>query len=331
MSSVIVTTKQIDDVRPHSNADKLELAIVGGWQTVVPKGQYQPGQMVTFVPPNCIVPDAVAERWGIIKYLSSGRVRAIKLRGEPSYGFVVPPEGEPGRNIAESLGILAWQPPIKFSVGDAEPAHPLFHHYTDIENMRHYPDLIQDGEEVVYTEKIHGTNSRIAMVRTPEGELRLAGSRTMQRKNTENSLYWSPWMASGVEEAMTQAFAQCGSIVILFGEVYGKVQSLRYGLDKGIGYAAFDLCIDGRFLNYDEFCAATEGVQKAAPIHRGPYSLAESARLADGKSTIPGADHIREGVVVRPVIERHDPKVGRVILKYVSDAYLCGDFDASSE
>ena len=43
------------------------------------------------------------------------------------------------------------------------------------------------------------------------------------------------------------------------------------------------------------------------------------------------ADHIREGVVVRPSVERYNPKVGRVVMKYVSDDYLCGDFDGSSE
>jgi len=35
-----------------------------------------------------------------------------------------------------------------------------------------------------------------------------------------------------------------------------------------------------------------------------------------------GSDHIREGVVVRPTIERIDPKVGRAVLKYISDEYL---------
>ncbi len=33
---------------------------------------------------------------------------------------------------------------------------------------------------------------------------------------------------------------------------------------------------------------------------------------------------MREGVVVRPQSERHDPRMGRVILKYVSDSYLFG-------
>jgi hypothetical protein len=34
------------------------------------------------------------------------------------------------------------------------------------------------------------------------------------------------------------------------------------------------------------------------------------------------ADHIREGVVVRSLQERTNPKIGRVILKYLNDDYL---------
>jgi hypothetical protein len=41
-----------------------------------------------------------------------------------------------------------------------------------------------------------------------------------------------------------------------------------------------------------------------------------------GKTTMGSADHIREGVVVRPLEERTDPKIGRVILKYLNDDYL---------
>ena len=37
------------------------------------------------------------------------------------------------------------------------------------------------------------------------------------------------------------------------------------------------------------------------------------------------SNHIREGVVVKPLVERNDPKLGRVILKYVGDTYLFGD------
>jgi hypothetical protein len=44
--------------------------------------------------------------------------------------------------------------------------------------------------------------------------------------------------------------------------------------------------------------------------------------LSQGQSMIEGADHIREGIVVAPVIRRYDPSVGDVKLKFVNPKYL---------
>jgi hypothetical protein len=44
--------------------------------------------------------------------------------------------------------------------------------------------------------------------------------------------------------------------------------------------------------------------------------------LAEGPSLIPGANHLREGIVVKPMRERTDLEVGRVCLKVVSNAFL---------
>ena len=54
----------------------------------------------------------------------------------------------------------------------------------------------------------------------------------------------------------------------------------------------------------------------------GPYSFARVCELAEGPSTMPGADHVREGCVVRPLTERWDQAVGRVCLKVVGAGYL---------
>ena len=45
---------------------------------------------------------------------------------------------------------------------------------------------------------------------------------------------------------------------------------------------------------------------------------------ARGTSTI--ASHIREGIVIRPMIERWDAKVGRVVLKRINEKYLLKDY-----
>ena len=210
MSSVIADVVEIEAIHPHPNADRLFLARIKGWQAVIRKREdgspeFAPGERVVFIPPDSTLPREMAERLGVVSYLSErtnvegGRdlvVRRVRLRGEPSFGLVVrpdDPEWPVGTDVREHYGIGKFRPPVRFSAGDAEPSHPLFQRYTDIENLRNFPDVFAPGEEVVVSEKIHGTNARIGWV---EGAL-LAGSHGLQRKRPEpeamaTNTYWSP-------------------------------------------------------------------------------------------------------------------------------------------
>jgi RNA ligase (TIGR02306 family) len=334
MSSLIVEISKIQQVLPHPNAERLELAHVKGWQCVVPRGKYAPGNLIAYVPPDAILPVALSDRLGITKYLSNGRVRCARLRGEPSFGVIFDREDETwpeGLDVAEQYGITKYVPPMKTSVGNAERSHPLFVSYTEIENLRNFPTLFTDGEEVVVSEKIHGTNCRVGVIDVNGEKTWMAGSKGVRRKKPEDEnvaadLYWHPTSIPAVR-ALVETVARDSRQVILFGEVYGKVQSLRYGVPGGIAFRAFDLLVDGKYADYDRFaelCHA-HGVEVAPLVHRGPFALDVVKQLAEGDSVIPGAANIREGVVVRPVIERDDPKIGRVVLKYIGDGYLLGN------
>jgi hypothetical protein len=57
-------------------------------------------------------------------------------------------------------------------------------------------------------------------------------------------------------------------------------------------------------------------------LHIGPFDSAMVKALADGKSTVPGATNMREGVVIEPLVERRERGLGRVQLKIVSNAFL---------
>ena len=180
MSTLIVEVSRIDRVLPHPNADLLELAHIKGWQCVVPRGRYAAGSLVTYVPIDSVVPEPLAERLGVTKYLSKGRVRCARLRGEPSFGLIMDlevPAWAEGTDVRAHYGITKYVPPLKPSAGDAAEVHPLFVGYTDVENLRNFPAVFAEGEEVVVTEKIHGTNCRVGVV---EGE-RMAGSMEVRR------------------------------------------------------------------------------------------------------------------------------------------------------
>ena len=329
MSSLIVPVAEISNIRPHPNADSLDIAEVLGWQVVIKRGTFEAGERVVYFPIDTLLPVELSDRFGVTPYLSKQRIRATRLRGEPSFGLVMPVEDaswEVGQNVAEHYGAVKWEPPVREPRGGGGkfipnphqvPHHPLFAEYTEIENMRHYPEMLGEDEQVVITEKIHGTNSRIGMV---DGEW-VAGSHHVQR-GPGDDLYWSP---KPVVERLVEALAKYHKQVIVFGEIYGAaVQSLDYGKSGHEGYRAFDLLIDGRYVDYPTFRDLCQiyGVPRVPALWLREFSLETTKVLAQGKSQLDFANHLREGVVVKPLLERSNPKVGRVILKWVSDDYL---------
>ena len=331
MSSLIVPVTTIEDLQPHPNADRLELAQVLGWQLVVPKGQYQVGQKLVYFPIDTILPLELSERLGVTQYLSKQRVRCAKLRGEPSFGLAMPLDQDwpLGENVAEFYGVHKYEPPVRVSAGDAEKDHPLFVTYTEIENMRNYPAIFEPGERVSLSEKIHGTCARVGLI---EGEL-MAGSKQVRRRRPledrfATNTYWFPLSLEPVRR-LVEELGREHRQVILFGEIYGsKIQSFHYGLQGILGFRAFDLLLDGYYQDWPQFLktCAQYGVETVPALANIAFDLHEVKSFSEGKTQLMEQDaHIREGVVVRPERERHDPRVGRVILKYVSDSYLFGE------
>ncbi len=333
MSSLIVEICKIDQILPHGNAERLELAHIKGWQCVVPRARYTAGDLVTYIPVDSVLPDALADRLGVSKYLSKGRVRCARLRGEPSFGLIMDRENGAwplGTDVREHYGITKYIPPVKLSAADADVPHPLFDSYTEIENMRNFPDVFTSGEDVIVTEKIHGTNCRVGIVIEDGQAIEMAGSKQIRRKRPAElagDIYWFPWTVPGVGQLLHHVVSTGAKQAILFGEVFGRVQSLRYGVANGLAYRAFDLLIDGKYADFAEFDSLCRqfGVEQVPHAFVGAFDLTKIRELSDGPSLVDGAQNIREGVVVKPLVERINPKVGRVILKYVGDVYLFGE------
>lgn len=337
MSTIKVEVVEIQDVRPHPNADALELATLNGWQACVRKGAYKTGDAVVYFEQGTQLPRVTTDAIDVTKYLSEKTnidgervlvVHRIKLRGEPSFGLVVAPEPGMvvGQDVAAHYGATKFEPPIKVRAGDAEVDHPFFPRYTDMENMRSYPAVLNEGEQVVATEKIHGSNCRVAFVVEDGHMVFMAGSKTLRRKEPaegQTSTYWFPINNDlGVHGLFSRLYNEGHKQAVLYGEIYGQgIQSYTYG-QRGIAFRAFDLMVDGQYVDYDRFAFLCDehGIGRVPLIYRGPYTLSTIATLSDGPSILGGNG--REGVVVRPISERNHGKVGRVILKYVGDVYL---------
>jgi RNA ligase (TIGR02306 family) len=362
MSSLIVEVCAVEEIAQHPNADRIERVRVKNWWCVATKGYYKVGDKAVYVPPDSIISEELGQRWGIAKYCSplakdiSGerppglRVRASRFRGVSSFGTIQDPDDKTwpvGLDVCEHYGITKYEPPVKDSDGDTAPPVAAFHAYTDIENLGNFPGIFQDGEEVVVTEKLHGTNSRVGWVYHPHLESggfiwqRMAGSHGNRRKEFNDkgirSMYWMPFAVSDADCPVMTLLLQVGEIekaksaIICFGEIFGAgVQDMQYG-QKGKSFRIFDISVDGNYLDWKKlkgYVEADSALQLVPILYQGPFSMNKMNELVDGPTTVCKAEDIkepfkgREGIVIKPVKERFDPILGgRTILKYVSVDY----------
>lgn len=88
-TDAIALIEEVTNIKPHPNADKLEICEVGGYQCCIGIGTYKNGDKILYIPADMIISEKVAEKYNInTDFLgSNGRVKKIRLRGEPSFGY----------------------------------------------------------------------------------------------------------------------------------------------------------------------------------------------------------------------------------------------------
>jgi RNA ligase (TIGR02306 family) len=346
VSTFAVTAEQLT-IHKHPNADGLELAQVGLYRAVVPKGVYQTGDWALYIPEQAILPDSLIEELGLFGRLASkqkNRVKAIRLRGEMSQGIVCRPStfanvnlaNYQGKDFAGLLGITKWVPEIPTHMAGVMITAPELMNWIDIENIKRYPTMFAPGEPVVATEKIHGTCCLVTV--TAEGEVFVSskgnGSKGLAIVESETNLYWRAVREYRIAEIAANILTFTGAARVgIFGEVYGKgVQDLGYGANAGVvpGYAAFDIAVDmpGTGLHWistherDEL-AVTFRLPQVPVLYDGPYDQETLLKLAEGPTVLGNGSNIREGLVVRAKFERRSDVTGsRAIAKFISDGYL---------
>jgi hypothetical protein len=179
MSKHEVKVIRIEEILPHTNSDNLELTNVWGYQCVIRKGSHKVGDLMVFVEPDYKVNITRNE----FRFLDDGkakewqRITMRRFRGEPSYGLLIPaPQGSvEGDNVMELLGVERYEPPAPKGSGMASGVQAkgpdiTVPHY-DLENFKKYHELFNEGERVIFTEKIHGCLHADTVIDTDEGKL----------------------------------------------------------------------------------------------------------------------------------------------------------------
>lgn len=319
MSTHSVNVVRVGPVLPHPNADKLELTKVGEYTCVIPKGVYREGDLAAYIEPDYVVP--ATEQFAFLGTREKDRrVGAKKLRGIWSEGLLTaaPAGVVEGADVMEQLGIVRWEPPepgqpgwlgVKGpplgcleSVPEFIKAIPKY----DLENYKKYArQVLIPGEVLIVTEKLHGTNSRYVF---HDGRM-YCGSRTQWRKAEPTNVYWEALK----QNPQIERWCEDNPNAVLYGEIFGAVQDLRYGAADGeYRFASFDM--------YDEGVWWPPPPDMAVPqLGIGEYTPEQLYAWAEQDSTFGG---IREGLVIQPLDERTSPEIGRVKLKLVSNRYL---------
>jgi RNA ligase (TIGR02306 family) len=354
MSTHAVTVYRIGEIEKHPNADRLGLVRIEGFTAIVRLGDFSPGDLAAYIEPDYVVPDA--EPFLFLK--AKTRIRSQKLRGVWSQGLLIrAPEGaKEGDDVMARLGIVRYEPKTMFAQGNnntrsgqkRETSIALVPHKSlqgigiyDLENWRKHRKALEEGEPVVITEKIHGCNARFAF---REGKM-YAGSRTLWRKSGEQSFFAKCWehVKRWVKKShrpnidldkgnvwwrvlranpWIETFCRENPDVILYGEIFGDVQDLKYGAKPDeLFFLAFDVLGPAGYWSHERFAAALPAERRVPVLHVGAYCPEQTEAMSRMEvSTLAG--HLSEGIVIKPLEERWHPQVGRVALKLVSDAYL---------
>lgn len=195
MSEFKVEVVEINEILPIEGADRIERIKIKGYEVVSQKGKYLQGDLAVYIPEAGIVPMWILEAYDFkLAGAEKNRVKAIKLRGVVSQGILIPlmqyetypvqwrlvdGEGvahavEVGDDVADIVGVTKYEPEIPTHMaGNVWNAFGYTHRY-DVENIKNYPDVLQEGELVTITRKIHGCASEDTLVDTLEyGSIRI--------------------------------------------------------------------------------------------------------------------------------------------------------------
>jgi len=337
----------VTEITGHPNADRLMLAKVLGFTTVITKGSFNVGEQAWFIETDSVLPPELEQRilGGSKISLSAGRVRAAKIRGVVSEGILV----HMGMlSDADVNSILKFEPPTREQTGTHKDRQKYRREYTteipryiDTVRLEKVPKIFGDDERVHITSKLHGTSVRYGWAQlvpqtwwawTKVWLRRIIGGATEEFVcGTRNVDIGTPPLYHEVAERLDLA-AKIPRGMVVFGEIIGPGIQKHY--DYGYMLPAlrvYAIQRDGKYLDYEAFREITRELK----LH--PVPLLWTGYWGDIKDKLPALldKHnvetieelngcpCREGLVIGTMVERPDRLAGsRAIVKYINPEYL---------
>lgn len=315
----LATVRRIREIKNIIGADRIQLAIVDGWNVVVRKDEFKVDELVLYFEIDSWVPHDVAPFLSdpnlekFYEGVRGNRLKTKKLRGETSQGLILPltrslkmefyhavaPNRMPieDDDFTDILGILKWEPEIpeemkKIAVG----AVPWFVPSTSLDRIQNIRDVSIFEETYEITEKLDGM--ALAIKETDDGSLRIF-SRGWELKYSEDSIF-----ARGVKTIEKNMEGTCGYVVQ--GELIGPgIAKNKYMLDelRFYVYKIYDIA-NRKYVSPEmrrQMCAMKKFnhvpvIDEDFVIDHSFDPIDSILKLADGKSEIK-SKVLREGLV----------------------------------
>ena len=218
MSEHVGYVVQINELHPHSNADRLQIATIFGASVIVDLS-VKLGDLGVYFPIDLQLSEEYCAQNNLVRkkdengnniggYLDPDKrnIRAMKLRGEQSEGLFMPLEslkytGETKFEVGQKIEIVNGHEICrkyipkgnKTAAGPREgnrtrkksvPIAPLFAEHADTEQLVYHLDDLRVGDLIEITLKMHGTSGRTGYLPKFQGYKRTFWDKLFRREGT---------------------------------------------------------------------------------------------------------------------------------------------------
>ena len=343
MSRKLASIQKIYKIEPIEGADRIELAHVLGWQCVVNKGQFQPGdpgvyfEIDSFLPIRPEFEFMRASSYKKTDLMGEGfKLRTQKFRGQLSQGLLlpvsqfpeIPPDAEVGMDVTDILEVRKWEIEEKATTGGTVIGTlPYDIPHTDETRVQAEPELIQSfaGLEYYISTKMDGSSHSIGI---DDNGLHVCGH-NYEYKDDGTSSFYNLVKERGYLEKMKQFAVENGiRTLTIQGELCAPgIQQNRLKL-KAPEWYVFTIRENGRRVGLkrmQEICKVltmtTVPVEEIDTDLPSKYPTVEALlERADGNYPNGGK---KEGIVIRPTEPVYSELIGAELsMKVVSNKYL---------
>lgn len=336
MERKLASIQKIISIQEIPGAHSIDKATILGWECVVKKGEFSPGDSCVYFEIDSILPEKPEFEFMRNKKF---RVKTARFQKQISQGLALPVSSftyadlspyKEGDDVTEVLQITKFDPEANIPAqlrGIARGNFPSFLKKTDETRIQSIPSFLENhkGETFYITEKCDGSSTTVFIknneFRVCSRNLELAKESVENSKDIKNT-FWKTAFDMKLDEKLLSVNKDIG----LQGEMLGPgIQKNKYGLDRTtiLFYNVYDISTN-KYYDYSDFVNFITSLElKTVPILREivlNHTVKDIVEMSRGQSKL--AKVHREGLVFRSVIEGYDHATGRLSFKAINPDFL---------